>query len=484
MPNKSISIAQTILPGFYEAWYSNTINARYRVIFGARNTGKSVNIGGYEAIDKIISDKRRNIVFVRKDDSSNDQSTYANIKRIIFDLGIQDYFEIRRSPKKIIYRPTGQCIYFSGFNNPERLLSIKSDVGEITDIYFEEASELTNYEEFRKLDGSLRAPDGIPLQMTFMLNPWDIGCMIYEHFVKGNYEDRLSYLENHDYDSKFIPEFTLGYGKGLYIHQSTYKVNKFRASYYDENAEMMKIKAPEIYKVEFLGMWGNTADSVYEEFTDGCICDATWVEQQSYAYYALGIDFGVSDGQGHIQKNEEAILSSANTMQLIGITSDLSRIVVIDEYFYSNEGSMTHKSGPAIQQEMIETIMKWREKYLRNPTLMKGRIPVYVDCADSGGFRDGLDIKSRQALLPCVFQPSTKIPIRSRIDFTRLLCAYGDFIVSRACPNLIREMKNCKKGEKGKAREDINDHAINACEYAWAPYRKDIVKWKTFKEHN
>ena len=39
------------------------------------------------------------------------------------------------------------------------------------------------------------------------------------------------------------------------------------------------------------------------------------------------------------------------------------------------------------------------------------------------------------------------------------------------------------KGEKGEPRKDTDDHAINAHEYGWAPFRHSIIRWKTFKEH-
>ena len=115
--------------------------------------------------------------------------------------------------------------------------------------------------------------------------------------------------------------------------------------------------------------------------------------------------------------------------------------------------------------------------------LMKGMINVYVDCADIG-FRQGLELKAREyGLFNLQFYGSTKISIQSRVDFTRIMMAYGDFLIGENCPNLIREYKNSRKGEKGEPREDYDEHLINGQEYAWAPFRTQIVRWKTFKEH-
>lgn len=480
-----ISVKNILVKGFYPGWFTNfePNTCRYRVFWGGRATGKSTNIGGFEPIFKILSDKRRNILMVRKNDVDNSRSTFTNLVWCLEQLGLKHLFKISKNPMELTRIATGQVIIFKGFNNPTSLTSLKATVGYFTDIYFEEASELSDYEEFRQLDGTFRAPDGVDLQITFMLNGWDVGCMIYEHFVKGRLEDDPSYLETHDYNDAYDPNFTLGFGWGLYLHQSTFRINPYRASYYDENMAVMKVKSPDIYKVEALGCWGNTTEATYPEFSDGNVVDAAWARSLQYGYYAIGIDFGVSNGQGQLLKTDKMDVGSATTMQLVAMTADSSKMICLDEWFWSNETQKEKKTGPQMQTEMIAKIRDWVIKYERNPGLLKGKIPVYVDCADSGGFRDGLELEARrQGLFQATFMPSTKIRILSRVYFSRRLMSYGDFLVSRDCLNLIRELKTCKKGAKGAAREDINDHAINACEYAWASFRRMFRQWKDFKE--
>lgn len=79
------------------------------------------------------------------------------------------------------------------------------------------------------------------------------------------------------------------------------------------------------------------------------------------------------------------------------------------------------------------------------------------------------------------FIGSTKLMIESRVYFTRQLMAYGDFRVCTYCANLDRELRNARTSENGRVREDTDDHAINASEYAWAPLAPRIRLWKTFK---
>lgn len=478
-------LSDIVVPSFAPIFTQNLPKpCRYEVVWGARNTGKSHNKGGINVILDILSDPDCNVMFVRKNDADNRQSTFANLLQIIDSMGLSDEFKARTSPYEIERKGTGQVIFFRGFNNPTGLTSVKVKKGYLKQIIFEEASELTSYDDLLKVDGSLRAPDGIDLKVVFLLNGWDKDCMIYKTFVEGHREADFDYLETHPYWALYDPEFTLGFGKGLVLHQSTFRANNYRASYYDENAAIVRMREPERYKVEFLGMWGHSSDVVYPCFTDGNVIDAMQAQSAEYAYYSIGIDFGVGNGEGGLLRGEDALLGSATTMQLVGVTKDMGRIICIDEWFWSNEAQARKKTGPEMQREMMQTVALWRERYSRNMALMKGKIPIYVDSADSGGFRQGLEMEARrQGMCNCVFQPSTKLRILSRIDFANHLMAYQDFLVSKNCPNLIREIKACRKGQNGKAREDVNDHAINACEYAWAPFARSITRWKDMKEH-
>ena len=70
--------------------------------------------------------------------------------------GIRSY--ILDSDLKITRKDTGQVILFAGMNDVENITSTSVEFGYWTDIYFEEASQLESYEDFRVVDGSLRLP--------------------------------------------------------------------------------------------------------------------------------------------------------------------------------------------------------------------------------------------------------------------------------------------------------------------------------------
>lgn len=500
--NRHISIYKATGTGYENGWFSNC-ECRYRAFVGGRSTKKSKVIIGYETIIKIITDERRNVLIVRQNDSDNRQSAFENIMGCIYDLGFEKSFKATMSPLEIVYIPTGQKIIFRGLNNPTSLNSITFKVGFLTDIYIEEAFEVQSYADFRKLDGSLRGkmPPGLFQQITLCMNAWNKDCWIYEEFFKGNLEDNYDLLDNPDitYIDYYNPDWIGNYGKGLYLHKSTYKINEFRdKEIYDIAMEKMKKKALEIYKVEALGMWGNATEATYPEFNETCMKSIQEILNYEYVEYALGIDTGLSSGDGKrkkVLKGEDVAtrIKAATTMVLKGITSDYSKMVTIDEYFHSNDKTYNRTNTdnrdnltqPQLIEQCIRYILKWIRKYGgREDSLMNGVIYVYVDCADIG-FRQGLELKAREyGIYNIEFLGSTKISIQSRVDFERVMMAYGDYIVCKEnCPNLIREIKNSRKGEKGEARADSDDHVENADEYAWAPFRQDILRWKTFKEH-
>lgn len=505
---KTLSLRKLIGKGYDAAWFLNC-KVRYRLFCGARSTKKSKNIIGYEPILKILSDPRRNILIARQNDSDNRQSTFENICGCIIDLGLEKVFKISKNPLTIEYIKTGQQIIFRGLNNPTSLNGITFAHGYFTDAYIDEAFEIPSYDDFRKVDGSIRGklPDDLFFQITLCFNAWDGDSWINQEFFKNRLEDDYAYLDRDDvtYMDYYDPDFIGPYGRGLYLHKSTYKINDFRAPDYDLSAQEMKRKAPEIYKVEFLGMFGNTSAAVYPEWHDGLVIPINNIigrkengaPLMDFAEFTIGIDTGLSDGAGHVKKvlkNEDPAVKvrAATTMCLSAITKDLNKLIAVDEYFHSNNPAdnmfnTDNRDNLGLPQQadaLIQYIIKWTNQYSNLGTiLMRGMINVYIDSADLG-FRQVMEMKANEyGLFNIRFMPSTKLSIQSRVDFYRLLMAYGDFQVSEKCPNLKREIKNARRGKKGEAREDGNDHMLTCIEYGSTPMLASLRRWKTFKQH-
>lgn len=486
MQTRKLSIKQLVGKGYSRGWYT-IFKGRYRAYKGARNTKKSYVMIGLEVLMKIMQCPLRNILILRETYISNQFSTFSTLKYLITLLGLERYFTIKENPFTIIYKPTGQLILFGGMKDCEKITSMRMPKGFLTDVYVEEAFEITDYESWRKVDGTIRGvlPEGYFFQITFCFNAWNKDHWLYEKLFKGRLEDDYQFLETHDYqdyrNDKEIIEG--GYGKGIYLHISTYKINEFRnVEEYDEVMQRMKELAFELYKVEGLGMWGNASESTYPEFKPELIVPIQEVMNQKFSVHAIGIDTGLSDGTGHVKKvNGIERLRSATTMQLVGITSDYSKIYGIDEFYHSNENALIKKTEPQLQEDIIKILKEWQEKYKVLLRLYEKTTVVYVDSADKG-FRQGLELEARrQGLVGFVFMASSKnVRIVDRVMFIRRIMAYGDYKVCSQCKNLIREIKNSRKGDN-KIREDIDDHAINSQEYAWIPIIGSLKSWKEFK---
>ena len=476
----AVSVLSLIGKGYSRGWFTNC-RVRYRLYKGARNTKKSYVMLGYEALFKVLFDHRRNIVFVRATQKSNRNSTFATMERIISDLKLSSKFKIDRYNLVITYAPTGQQMLFLGMDDPQKLQGLRAVVGWFTDLYVEEAFEVQDHEAFRKLDGTFRGklPDGLFFQITLAFNAWSRDHWLYEEFFKGRLEDDMGYLMAHDYQDYLDPDELIGFGRGIYLHISTYRINEFRDPEYDEAMEALSKRSPTQYMVEALGMWGNATEATYPDFSDGLVIDhARLLRGNRFVAYAIGIDTGLSDGAGKVVKDGR--IRSATAMVLAGVSEDYGKLAAIDEWFFSNT-SLVKRTQPEIIAEIASRIMKWKSDYFGDPFIMKGMADVYVDCADIG-FRQSLELEARRLGIANVrFLPSTKKPIQTRVDFEDQMMAWGDLLYSSKCPNLARETRNSRRGGKGKAREDLDDHALNAFEYAWAPLSGSLRRWKSFK---
>lgn len=484
METVKFSVKKLVGKGYSHGWYKNC-KCRYRVFKGARNTKKSYVMIGIEVLCKIFSNPLRNILILRDTNTSNRFSTFSTIKLLIRQYQCESYFKINETTMIITYKPTGQLIIFGGMNDAGKYLSMRMENGFLTDVYVEEAFDIKSYEDFTKLDGTIRGalPEGTFYQITLCLNGYNKEHWIYHTFFEGRMEDDFDYLMTHDYmdycNEKEI--ISGGFGLGVYLHTSTYKINEFRTAEWDYAMQEMSKTAPDLFRVLGLGMWGNDSEGAYPEFNDSLIITPQEATNMSYACYSIGIDTGLSDGNGKVRKGEDVEVRSATTMELQALTSDYETLVAVDEYFHSNEQVLVKKTEPEIMNEIIDKLIEWRVLYANNPVLMKGLTCVYVDNADKG-FREGLTLVARnKGLLDVRFLPCTKSRIVSRVLFQRVLMGYGSYKFSSKCPNLIREYRNIRKGEDGSPRQDGNDHCINGAEYGHQPFINRLKKWKTFK---
>lgn len=136
---------------------------------GGRGSTKSSFIS-IEIIIDLIRDKNSNAIIFRKQENNLRGSVFNQMLWAIDKLSFNDYFKATYSPLQIIYKPTGQSIYFRGTDDPNKSKSIKLVNGYFKNIWFEELTEFCGMEEIRILLQSLMR-GGNKFNVFYSYNP-------------------------------------------------------------------------------------------------------------------------------------------------------------------------------------------------------------------------------------------------------------------------------------------------------------------------
>ena len=242
---------------------------RYIVMKGSAGSGKSVDTA-QNYILRLMQDKGRNLVCIRKSDITNRDSTFAELTGAIYRMfgdKADLYWQINMSPLKLTCRANGNQIIFRGMNDDkqrEKLKSITFQRGKLTDVWCEEATELTQA-DLEIIDDRLRGelPEGQFYQIRMTFNPVN-----KNHWIKKVFFD--------------IPD------PNVLTHHSTYLGNRFIDDAYRQRMERRKIVDPEGYQIYCLGEWGEIGGLILHNWEIG-ECSKNPAD---YDDFAIGQDFG------------------------------------------------------------------------------------------------------------------------------------------------------------------------------------------------
>lgn len=242
---------------------------RYIVMKGSAGSGKSVDTA-QNYILRLMKDKGRNLVCIRKSDITNRDSTYAELTGAInkmFGDKADRYWTVKQSPLQLTCNLNGNQIIFRGVNDEkqrEKLKSITFQKGKLTDVWIEEATEITQA-DFEIIDDRLRGelPEGQFYQIRMTFNPVN-----KNHWIKKVFFD--------------IPD------NNVLTHHSTYLDNRFIDEAYKERMERRKLVDPEGYEIYGRGEWGEIGGLILHNW------ETKEVSQNlnDYDDIAIGQDFG------------------------------------------------------------------------------------------------------------------------------------------------------------------------------------------------
>lgn len=217
-----------------------------------------------------MQDKGRNLVCIRKSDITNRDSTYAELTGAVYRMfgdKYKKYWKIKLSPLQLICKANGNQIIFRGVNDEkqrEKLKSITFQKGKLTDVWIEEATEIT-HADFETIDDRLRGelPEGQFYQIRMTFNPVN-----KNHWIKKVFFD--------------IPD------DNVLTHHSTYLGNRFIDEAYKARMERRKIVDPEGYQIYGLGEWGEIGGLILSNW-EVKECSQNPAD---YDDFAVGQDFG------------------------------------------------------------------------------------------------------------------------------------------------------------------------------------------------
>ena len=239
-----MNITVQLNPGFKEV---NRSQKRYIVMKGSAGSGKSVDTA-QNCILRLMKDKGRNLVCIRKSDITNRDSTYAELTGAVYKMfgaNAEKYWTIKKSPLQLTCKANGNQIIFRGVNDEkqrEKLKSITFQKGKLTDVWIEEATEITQA-DFEIIDDRLRGelPDGQFYQIKMTFNPVN-----KSHWIKKVFFDIAD--------------------ENVLTHHSTYLMNRFIDDAYRARMERRKIVDPEGYTIYGLGEWGEVGGLILSNY--------------------------------------------------------------------------------------------------------------------------------------------------------------------------------------------------------------------------
>ena len=398
---------------------------RYIVMKGSAGSGKSVDTAQNYLL-RLMQDRGRNLVCIRKSDITNRDSTYAELTGAAYRMfgdQIDRYWNIKQSPLQLTCRANGNQIIFRGVNDEkqrEKLKSITFQRGKLTDVWIEEATEITQA-DFEIIDDRLRGelPPGQFYQIRMTFNPVN-----RNHWIKKVFFD--------------VPD------PNVLTHHSTYLDNRFIDAAYHARMARRKEVDPEGYRIYGLGEWGEVGGLILHNWKVENI-------SQNIDYYddiAIGQDFG---------------FNHANAILLLGIRD--GNIYILQEIY-------------VFEKETAEII----------PLAIKAGIPakrtMWCDSAEPDRIKAWRTAGFRARAVSKEHTTEKKYQ-SAQIDWLKGIVGKDKVIkrmiyVHPSCTNTIKELQQWKWKKDEKTGEYL-DEPVSFQDDAMAALRYGVEGWRKSK---
>lgn len=211
------------------------------VFEGGRGSIKSTYISE-KIIELIKKYPFLHAMVVRKVAGTLKDSVYAQFIWTIDKLGLTNEFEFKKSPLEIIYKKTGQTIYFRGVDEPTKLKGVKPPFGYIGILWKEEADQLSGEEEERSINQSVLRGGDIAFDFSSYNPPKSKDAWVHKKKAKLQGDPNTVY------------------------HKSTYLEvpPEWLGQKFIDDAERLKELNPEAYDNEYMGEANGSGGNVFD----------------------------------------------------------------------------------------------------------------------------------------------------------------------------------------------------------------------------
>ena len=415
--NIDIPIKDCIIP-MYDDVLEDVLQHRHThyVFPGGRGSTKSSFVGGICIPLLIMSNPKVNAVCFRKVGNTIATSIYPQVTWGLYQLGVDSLFHIPKTySTPIVYKPTGQCIYFMGLDDANKVKSIKPKTGYIGVTWFEELDQFAGENELRKVTQStMRGGEKFwdfrtfnpPISKNNWANEYTETCEIEREI--DTLVTRNTYLD--------VPPEWLG-------EQFIFE------------AEELKRINPRAYVHEYGGEAIGTGGDVFPNAQDLTITDEM-IEKQFDNVYS-GIDWGFA----------------LDPFRFVKMHFDKNHL---DLYIYAEHSATKIRNKPIYDQLYNE------KRLITNEELVT---------ADSAEPKSIADFKAFGAFI----RPADKGPDSVRYGIRWLQGLAHIYIDKRRCPETYKEFVNYefeqdKDGNFISAYPDADNHSIDATRYAMQKY--------------
>lgn len=393
--SKVVVIQNEINPHFKPVW---TTGKPYNILKGGRNSFKSSVIAlllVYMMISYLVTGKKGNVVVIRKVASNIRDSVYLKIQWALSKFGIMDQFTCTVSPFRVTHKKTGSTFFFYGQDDFQKLKS--NDIGNIISVWYEEAAEFKNAEEFDQSNTTFmrqKHPDADMVRFFWSYNPPRNPYSWINEWVES-LKGLSNYLVN---ESSYLNDEL-----GFVTQQMLDDIERIKKNDYD------------YYRYLYLGEPVGLGTNVYNIDLFQALEELPTDDRIISLYYATDV--------GH--------QTSATVCLAFGLTAK-GKVILLNMYYYSPQGKAVKKAPSDLSKDLYEFVKKTANHPIVGNAQVRQRT---IDSAE-GGLRNQYYKDYGQR-----WHPVAKKKNIDMIDYVHDLLAQGRFYY--LVPTIKTGLSNC-----------------------------------------